>query len=47
MSDTGREAKFYHLTRAGQAHMDRQHASWRRLTKAIGMILKTAEGGTA
>lgn len=47
MSDTGREAKFYHLTRAGQAHMDRQHASWRRLTKAIGMILKTAEGGTS
>ncbi|MGH9370478.1 MAG: PadR family transcriptional regulator, partial [Vicinamibacterales bacterium] len=47
MSDTGREAKFYHLTRAGRAHMDREHASWQRLTKAIGVILKTAEGRTS
>jgi PadR family transcriptional regulator, regulatory protein PadR len=47
MSDTGREAKFYRLTRAGRAHMDREHARWQRLTKAIGMILKTAEGMTS
>ena len=33
MSDTGREAKFYRLTRAGRAHMDREHASWERLTR--------------
>jgi DNA-binding PadR family transcriptional regulator len=39
-SDTGREAKFYRLTRAGRAYMDREHASWERLTDAIGMILK-------
>jgi PadR family transcriptional regulator PadR len=32
MSDTGREAKFYRLTRAGRAHMEREHASWQRLT---------------
>ena len=44
MSDTGREAKFYRLTRAGRAHMDREHASWQRLTEAIGVILKAAEG---
>jgi transcriptional regulator len=43
MTDTGREAKFYRLTRAGRAHMDREHASWQRLTEAIGVILKTAE----
>ena len=43
MSDTGREAKFYRLTRAGRAYMDREHASWQRLTEAIGMILKAAE----
>ena len=47
MSDTGREAKFYRLTRAGRAHMDREHASWQRLTEAIGVILKAAEGKTA
>ena len=47
MSDTGREAKFYQLTRAGRRHMDREHASWQRLTEAIAVILKTAEGGTS
>ena len=47
MSDTGREAKFYRLTRAGRAHMDREHASWQRLTEAIGVILKAAEGKTS
>jgi PadR family transcriptional regulator, regulatory protein PadR len=44
MSDTGREAKFYRLTRAGRAHMEREHASWQRLTEAIAVIFKAAEG---
>jgi transcriptional regulator len=44
MSDTGREAKFYKLTAKGRAFMADQEASWRRLTQAIGLILKTAEG---
>ena len=44
MSDTGREAKFYRLTTKGRAHMAAEEASWRRLTQAIGLILKTAEG---
>lgn len=44
MTDTGREAKFYRLTRAGRAHMRRQSESWRRLTEAVAAILKTAEG---
>ena len=44
MTDTGREAKFYRLTRAGRVHMEREHASWERLTEAIGIILKAAAG---
>jgi transcriptional regulator len=44
VSDTGREAKFYRLTAQGRAHMAREAESWRRLTQAIGFILKTAEG---
>jgi PadR family transcriptional regulator len=44
MSDTGRDAKFYRLTAKGRAHMASEEASWRRLTQAIGLILKTAEG---
>jgi len=47
MTDTGRDAKFYRLTRAGRAHMDREQASWLRLTNAIGAILKSAEGKTS
>jgi PadR family transcriptional regulator, regulatory protein PadR len=47
LSDTGREAKFYKLTRKGRAHMERETASWQRLTEAIGLIIKTAEGGAS
>jgi PadR family transcriptional regulator PadR len=43
LSDTGREAKFYRLTAKGRAHMASETESWRRLTQAIGFILKTAE----
>lgn len=43
-SDTGREAKFYRLTRKGQAHLDSEAASWARLTHAIAAILRTAKG---
>lgn len=45
LSDTGREAKFYRLTRKGRAHMDTEAASWHRLTEAVALILRTAEGG--
>jgi transcriptional regulator len=42
-SDTGREAKVYRLTRKGRVHMDAQAASWKRLTDAISVILRTAK----
>jgi PadR family transcriptional regulator len=45
-SETGREAKFYKLTAKGRAHMASEARSWRRLTEAIGFILKTSEGST-
>jgi transcriptional regulator len=44
MSDTGREAKFYRLTRKGHAAMDSEEASWRRLADAVGLILAAPEG---
>lgn len=44
LSDTGRQAKFYRLTRKGRAQLEHETASWGRLTEAIGLILKTAEG---
>jgi len=44
-TDTGREAKFYRLTRNGRAQLEREAASWERLTEAVGIILKMSEGG--
>jgi len=39
LSDTGRDAKFYRLTRKGRAQMQEETDSWHRLTAAIGLIL--------
>ena len=42
-TDTGREAKFYTLTRKGRKQLDAEMQNWERLSDAIGMILRTAE----
>ena len=44
-SETGREAKFYRLTRKGRAQLETEAASWQRLTEAVGHILRMSEGG--
>jgi len=44
-TETGREAKFYELTRKGRAQLETEAASWARLTEAVGLILGIAEGG--
>ena len=44
-SETGREAKFYRLTRKGRAQLETEAASWRRLADAVGLILRMSEGG--
>ena len=36
---TGRDAKFYRLTRKGKAQLAVETASWRRLAGAVGVIL--------
>ena len=42
---TGREAKFYRLTRKGRKQLEAEAASWERLIEAIGLILGMADGG--
>ena len=37
-SETGREAKFYSLTRSGQKQLRAEKDSWARLTGAVQMI---------
>ncbi len=42
-SETGREARFYTLTRLGRAQLEEQRANWTRLSTAITGVLGTAE----
>jgi DNA-binding PadR family transcriptional regulator len=42
-TDTGREAKFYSLTKIGRKQLEAEVANWERLTAAVALILRTAE----
>jgi transcriptional regulator len=44
-TETGREAKFYRLTRKGRTELEAEAAGWQRLTEAVGLILDLSEGG--
>jgi transcriptional regulator len=44
MSDTGREAKFYRLTKKGRSQLKEETANWARLAEAIQLVLRMAEG---
>ena len=41
-NETGREAKFYSLTKAGRAQLDAELSQWDRLSAAIKFTLKNA-----
>jgi len=43
-SETGREARFYTLTRKGRAQLKTETANWTRLADAIALILRAAQG---
>lgn len=43
-TESGREAKFYRLTKKGREQLDVETAGWLRLSKAIGVILRLSEG---
>ena len=42
-TETGREAKFYSLSRAGKKQLALETANWARLADAIALILQTVE----
>ena len=42
-SDTGREARFYSLTRLGRKQLGEQRAKWDRLSAAISGVLSTVK----
>jgi PadR family transcriptional regulator, regulatory protein PadR len=41
-AETGREAKFYTLTKAGGKQLNAEAANWDRLSEAVASILRTA-----
>jgi PadR family transcriptional regulator, regulatory protein PadR len=42
-TETGREAKFYSLTKKGRKQLEAEMASWERISDAVALILRTAE----
>jgi PadR family transcriptional regulator, regulatory protein PadR len=46
-TETGRQAKFYHLTTKGRARLKTEAESWKLLAKAVRLILESNEGGAA
>lgn len=42
-SDTGREAKFYSLTKKGRRQFDVERLNWERLSQAISLVLRAAD----
>src|ERR1700759_4075260 len=41
-SETGRQAKFYSLTSAGRAQLEKESANWSRLSAAINLVVSEA-----
>jgi PadR family transcriptional regulator PadR len=42
-TDSGRDAKFYTLTRAGRKRLGAEMINWERLSEAVALILRAAE----
>lgn len=39
-TETGREAKFYELTKAGRIQLDKELEQWERLSNAVGLVIR-------
>jgi transcriptional regulator len=44
VSENNRKARFYSLTPKGRAQLVEKTSEWRRLTRAMGLILDSADG---
>jgi PadR family transcriptional regulator len=42
VSKNNRQAKYYEMTKAGRKHLEAEESAWRKLTAAVGQVLKTA-----
>jgi len=39
-TETGRQAKFYTLTRAGRKRLETERANWERLSSAVNLVVR-------
>jgi PadR family transcriptional regulator, regulatory protein PadR len=46
-SETGREAKFYHITAKGRRRLGDETKNWNRLAEAVRLVLELSPGGGA
>ena len=42
-SESGREAKFYSLTKAGRVQLDKELEQWQRLSSAVVLVINAAQ----
>ena len=42
-ADSGREAKFYSLTKAGRVQLAKELEQWERLSQAVGMVINAPQ----
>jgi DNA-binding PadR family transcriptional regulator len=42
-TETGREAKFYSLTKAGGRQLEVESSNWARLSEAVWLVMQTVE----
>jgi PadR family transcriptional regulator PadR len=42
-SENGRQAKFYRLSAGGRSQLEAEEKTWKRLSKAVALILQTAQ----
>src|ERR1700751_6394895 len=42
-SESGREAKFYSLTKAGRLQLDKELAQWQRLSGAVVLVINAVQ----
>jgi transcriptional regulator len=43
MSDNNRRARFYELTSAGRSHLARERQAWKRMSRAVDLVLAMSE----
>jgi PadR family transcriptional regulator, regulatory protein PadR len=44
LSDSGRQAKFYRLTRSGLKQLQAEEKRWQKLTRGVSKVLRFVEG---